>query len=197
MKLLDSFDDREARGLIGLTVVDQQGEKVGSLSGIWIDPSTHRVEYMGLKSSWLFRSTHLVPSRNVEVETGDGVVRVQFPAEFLKEAPRYNPKAELSEIEKQGINAYYGHFVPLRRNSAIEVVRPEEALPPEAATAAETAPQDRTAIEREEQAFFNQEGFVTDAMPKANAAEELERTIKEAKPREKEYNRREGEWVEK
>ena len=197
MKALDSFTEREARGLIGLTVVDEQGEKIGSLSGIWIDPSTHRVEYMGLKSNWLSRSTHLVPSRNVEVETGDGIVRVQFPAEFLKEAPRYNPKAELSEMEKQGINAYYGHFVPLRRTSAIEVVRPEEALPPEAATAAETAPQDRTAIEREEQAFFNQEGFVTDAMPEANAAEELERTIREAKPREKEYNRREGEWVEK
>jgi hypothetical protein len=122
-------------------------------------------------------------------------VRVQFPAEFLKQAPQYNPKAELSEMEKQGINAYYGHFVPLRRTSAIEVVRPEEALLPGAPTAAETAPQDRTAIEREEQAFFNQEGFVTDAMPEANAAEELERTIKEAKPREKEYNRREGECV--
>jgi sporulation protein YlmC with PRC-barrel domain len=194
MKVLDSFAEREARGLIGVTVVDQQGEKVGSLSGIWIDPSTHRVEYMGLRSSWLFRSTHLVPSRNVEVEAGDGIVRVQFPAEFLKEAPRYNPKAELSEMEKQGINAYYDHFLPLRRTSAIEEVRPEEALPPEVAAAAETAPQDRAAIEREEQAFFNQEGFVTDAMPEANAAEELERTIKEAKPREKEYNRREGEW---
>ena len=195
MKVLDSFAECEARGLIGLTVVDQEGEKVGSLSGIWIDPSTHRVEYMGLKSSWLFRSTHLVPSRNVEVETRDGIVRVQFPAEFLKEAPGYNPKAELSEMEKQGINAYYGHFVPLRRTSAIEEVRPEEALPLAAPTVAETTPQDRTAIEREEQAFFNQEGFVTDAMPEANAAEELERTIKEAKPREKEYNRREGEWT--
>jgi hypothetical protein len=122
-------------------------------------------------------------------------VRVQFPAEFLKEAPRYNPKAELSEMEKQGINAYYGHFIPLRRTSAIEEVRPEEALPPEAASAAQASPQDRTAIERQEQAFFNQEGFVTDSMPEANAAAELERTIEEAKPREKEYNRREGEWV--
>jgi sporulation protein YlmC with PRC-barrel domain len=198
MKALDSFAEREARGLIGLTVVDEQGEKIGCLYGIWIDPSTHHVEFMGLKSSWLFRSTHLIPSRNVEVETGRGIVRVQFPAEFLKDAPRYNPKTELSELEKQGINAYYGHFVPLRRTSAIEELRPEEALPPEAATATHTARhQDRTAIEREEQAFFNQEGFVTDAMPEANAVEELERTIKEAKPREKEYNLREGEWVER
>ena len=195
MKALDSFAERDARRLIGLTVVDEQGEKIGCLCGIWVDPTTHHVEFMGLKSSWLFRSTHLIPSRNVEVETGHGVVRVQFPAEFLREAPRYNPKAELSDLEKQGINAYYGHFVPLRRTSAIEVVRPEEALPPEAPSAAETATQDRTAIEREEQAFFNQEGFVTDAMPEANAAEELERTIREAKPREKEYNRRDGEWV--
>jgi hypothetical protein len=192
MKALDSFAEGEARGLIGLPVVDQQGEKVGSLSGIWIDPSTHHVEFMGLKSSWLFRSTHLVPSRNVEAEPGS-MVRVQFPAAFLKEAPRYNPKTELSELEKQGINAYYGHFVPLRRTSAIEQIRPQEALPPEAATAARSTRQDRTAIEREEQGFFNQEGFVTDAMPEANAAEELERTIQEAKPREKEYNRREGE----
>ena len=196
MKALDSFPEREARGLIGLTVVDEQGEKVGSLCGVWIDPSTHHVEFMGLKSSWLFRSTHLIPSRNVEVDIGQRIARVPFSAEFLKEAPRYNPKAELSDLEKQGINAYYGHSVPLRRTSAIEDLRPEEALPPEAATAARSARQDRTAIEREEQAFFNQEGFVTDAMPEANAADELERTIKEAKPREKEYNRREGEWVE-
>ena len=129
---------------------------------------------------------HLIPSRSVEVETEHRVVRVQFPAEFLKEGPRYNPKPELSDLEKQGINAYYGHFVPLRRTSAIEELRPEQALPPKAVTAARTAPQDRATIEREEQAFFNQEGFVTDAMPEANAAEELERTIKEAKPREKE-----------
>jgi hypothetical protein len=194
MKALDSFGEREARGLIGLTVVDEQGEKIGSLAGTWADPSTHHVEFMGLRSSWLFRSTHLVPARNVQVD--EGQVRVEFPAEFLKQAPRYNPKAELSELEKQGINAYYGHFVPLRRFSAIEDVRPEEALPPGTVTVDPGAPRDRTAIEREEQTFFNQEGFVTDAMPEANAAEELERTIEEVKPREKEYNRRDGEWVE-
>jgi len=196
MKALDSFAERDARRLIGLTVVDEQGEKIGCLCGIWVDPTTHHVEFMGLKSSWLFRSTHLIPSRSVEVEPEHRVVRVQFPAEFLKEGPRYNPKAELSDLEKQGINAYYGHFVPLRRTSAIEELRPEQALPPKAVNAARTAPQDRATIEREEQAFFNQEGFVTDAMPEANAAQELERTIKEAKPREKEYNRRDGEWVE-
>jgi sporulation protein YlmC with PRC-barrel domain len=190
MKALDSFAEREARGLIGLTVLDQKGEKIGSLAGTWVDPSTHHIEFMGLKSSWLFRSTHLIPARNVEVDKGYGVVRVQFPAEFLKAAPRYNPKAELSEVEKQRINAYYGHFVPLRRVSAIEDLRPEEALPPGAARVTRNAPRDRTAIEQQEQAFFNQEGFVTDAMPEANAAKELERAIQEAKPREKEYNRR-------
>jgi hypothetical protein len=193
MKALDSFSEREARALVGLTVVDKLGEKVGSLAGTWIDPSTRRVEYMGLKSSWLLRSTHLIPARNVDVDQGYAVVRVQFAGDFLKSAPRYNPKVELSEIEKQAINAYYGHFVPLRRVSAIEEIRPEEALPNELASVAQEAAPDTATLERREQAFFNQEGFVTDAMPEANAAEELERTIKEARPREKEYNRRKGE----
>jgi hypothetical protein len=196
MKALDSFDEREARGLIGLTVVDEQGERIGSFAGTWTDPSTHRVEFMGLRSSWLFRSTHLIPARSVQFEQGQAVIRVEFRAEFLKRAPRYNPKAELSDVEKQEISAYYGVSVPLRRVSAIEQVRPQEALPQDIGTTGQAAPRDRTAIEREEQAFFNQEGFVTDAMPEANAAEELERTIKEVKPLEKEYNRRDGEWVE-
>ena len=151
---------------------------------------------MGLRSGWLFRSTHLIPARNVQVDQGQAVVRVEFPAEFLKQAPRYNPKAELSDVEKQAINAYYGVSIPLHRVSAIKDVRPEEALPQDTGIADEAAPGDRAAIERQEQAFFNQDGFVTDAMPEANAAEELERTIKEVKPLEKEYNRRDGEWVE-
>lgn len=189
MKALDSFSEREARGLIGSTVLDEQEEKIGSLAGIWVDPSTHRVEFMGLRSSWLFRSTHLIPSRNVEVDQNHGLVRVQFPAEFLKNAPRYNPKADLAEVQKQEINVYYGHSVPLRRVSAIEEVRPEEVL----IRSPEPPKPDRDEIERQEQAFFSQEGFVTDAMPQANSREELERTIKEARPREEEYNRRTGE----
>jgi sporulation protein YlmC with PRC-barrel domain len=196
MKALDSFSEREARGLIGLTVLDEQGEKIGSLAGVWVDPSTHRIEFMGLRSSWLFRSTHLIPARDVEVDEDHGLVRVHFPAEFLKNAPRYNPKTELAEVEKQEINAYYGHFVPLRRVSSIEEVRPEEAFFPSVGNTPEASKQNRQEIERQEQAFFNQEGFVTDAMPSANSGEELERAIKEAKHREKEYNRREGEWVE-
>jgi hypothetical protein len=125
MKALNSFGEREVRSLIGLAVVDKQDEEIGSLASIWIDPSTHQVEFIGLKSVWLFRSTHLIPARNVEVDQEHALVRVHFTAEFLKGAPRFNPKAELSDVAKQEINAYYGHFVPLRRVSSIEEIRPE------------------------------------------------------------------------
>jgi hypothetical protein len=76
------------------------------------------------------------------------------------------------------------HSVPLRRVSCVEEIRPKEALQSDAGTNAHEAASDRSALERKEQAFFNfnHEGFVTDVMPEANAAEKLERTIKEAQP---------------
>jgi len=45
-------------------------------------------------------------------------------------------KAELAEVEKEEIDAYYGCFVPLRRASDIKEMRPEDALDASAIAAA-------------------------------------------------------------
>jgi hypothetical protein len=47
----------------------------------------------------------------------------------------------------------------------------------------EGTPENRGDLERSEQGFFEQEGFVTDAMPEVDASSELLRTQKEEKTR--------------
>lgn len=69
-------------------------------------------------------------------------------------------------------------------------MRPEEAVRPTDSSDMPTAKhefkgadENRTTLERRDQAFFGENGFVTDAMGEVNASRELLRALKEAKIR--------------
>jgi PRC-barrel domain protein len=186
MKPFDSLDAAGANELMRRPVVDIKGRKAGSLECIWIDPSTHRVEFAGIKTGAGLVHVNVVPARVVVQD--DDRLKVLAVAEFVRRGPTFAPQAELAELEKQQINQYYGHFVPIRRASSIEELRPEE----KAEISAESEEADRWQIEQEEQSFFKQKGFVTDSMPEVDASAELKRTAEQAKIREDEHERRHG-----
>jgi PRC-barrel domain len=128
MKPLDSFTEDEARRIIGRRAVDVRGKKAGSLRRIWLDPSTYHVEFAGVRRGWLFPRTGIIPARDIEFDEERKLIRLEHPRAFISKGPHSNPKAELAEIEKEEIDAYYGYFVPLRRASDIKEIRPEDAL---------------------------------------------------------------------
>jgi hypothetical protein len=191
MKRFDSLTSEAGTGQIGRKVVGESDEPVGTLDGIWLDPSTHRVEFVGVKANRLFRRTHLVPARTVQLDEARGLIKVPYSASFIENAPEFNPDYELAEVEKQQITAYYGVFAPIRRTSAIEEIRPEEAIdlaslqPSDKSPHAGRSVKSRAELEHDEQRFFKQKGFVTDAMGEVNAAEELKRMQREARIRQK------------
>jgi PRC-barrel domain protein len=186
MKPFDSLDPAGANELMRRPVVDIKGQKAGTLECIWIDPSTHRVEFAGVKTGAGLGSVNVVPARVVDQD--DDRLKVLAVAEFVRSGPTFAPQAELAELEKQRINQYYGHFVPIRRASSIEELRSEEKVE----ISAESQEADRWEIEQEEQSFFKQKGFVTDSMPEVDASAELKRTAEQAKIREDEHERRHG-----
>jgi PRC-barrel domain len=63
MKPLDSFTEDGVRRLIGRKVVDVGGKRIGNLRRIWLDPSTHQVEFAGVRTGR--PSTHIVPARDI------------------------------------------------------------------------------------------------------------------------------------
>ncbi len=128
MKALDSYTGNEACHLIGRRVVDVRGKKTGSLGRVWLDPSTYHVEFAGVRGGWWFPRTCVVPARDIRIDEESDLTRLEHSRAFISKAPHANPKAELAEIEKEEIDAYYGYFVPLRRTSDIKEIRPEDAL---------------------------------------------------------------------
>jgi hypothetical protein len=199
MQMIDSLDKDEPREFTGYQVTDESGESVGTVEGFWMDPSTHRVAFLGVKSSWLSGNVHVVPARDAQLVEQDNLVKLGYPMAFIKKAPAFSPKGELAQVEMDEVNAYFGRITSLRRTSSIEETRPEEANDSQNAGAesrtqdkSERSVEDRLNLERSDQAFFNQKGFVTDSMPEVDAADELLRTQKEATIRNREDQTKRG-----
>jgi hypothetical protein len=192
MQMIDSLDKDEAREFTGCKVIDESGEPVGTVDGFWMDPSTHRVAFLGVKSSWLSGNVHVVPARDAQLAEQDNLVKLGYPMTFIKKAPTFSPEGELAQVEREEVNAYFGRITSLRRTSSIEEIRPEEANNSQN-SGEESGTQDKSErsverlnLERSDQAFFNQKGFVTDSMSEVDASQELLRTQKEAKVRNRE-----------
>jgi hypothetical protein len=188
MQRIDSLDENSARKFTGCKVIDQSGESVGTADGFWMDPSTRHVEFLGVKSSWSPGKVHVVPAGDVKFSGQGHFIRVGYPATVIRKAPTFYSRAELAQVEKEQINAYFGRLISLRRISSIEEIRPEEAINSgDAGSRSEQNPEkDRLTVEGAEQGFFNQKGFVTDSMHEVDASKELGRMQREAKVRNRE-----------
>jgi hypothetical protein len=193
MQMIDSLDEDEAREFTGCKVISESGEPVGTVDGFWMDPSTHRAAFLGVISSWLSGSVHVVPARDAQIAEQGNLVKLGYTKAFIKKAPTFSPEDELAQVEKEEVNAYFGRITSLRRTSSIEEIRPEEAINSqnsgeESGTQdkSERAVGDRLNLECSDRAFFNQKGFVTDSMPEVDTSQELLRTQKEAKVRDRE-----------
>jgi hypothetical protein len=191
MQTFKLFRGNQAREVSGYAVVDDKGESIGKVNGLWIDPSTDGVEFVGVQDGGSAK-VHVIPAAEIGIAENGSTLRIQRAAHFIKKAPEFSPAVQLSELEKKEINAYFGRTIALQRISSIEATRPEEAIQTPTKTDQEsregrlTPPEDRLDIERAEQAFFNQEGSVTDTMGEVDAGPEIRRSQKEAKVRNRE-----------
>ena len=197
--LFDALNEEGARKLAGCKIVDESGEPVGAIDGLWVDSTSHRLEFFGVKSGLFSGKVHLIPARDAQIIEGESLIRLRYPAALVTKAPSFFPGAELAQVEKEEINKYGSRSKASQRVNSIEAIRPEQALEgsdqvegPTVSGRTQQAGETREDLEKKEQLLFNQDGFVTDSMPEVDASQELMRAQKEAKARNREDRIKDG-----
>ena len=108
MKALSTIPSAAYHELIDYAVVDRANESVGTLHSLWSDQHTGALEFLGVKTGWLFGSNHVVPTAQAQVDDASRTIQVPYDLALIKEAPAIAAEAEISEEEEAEIYRYYG-----------------------------------------------------------------------------------------
>ncbi|MGY1810106.1 DUF2382 domain-containing protein [Blastococcus sp. SYSU D00669] len=92
--------------VIGQTVYDQAGGKIGSAAEVYLDDESGHPEWVTVRTGLFGTKESFVPLRDADL-TGDGV-RVPVAEEQVKAAPRIGTDGHLSPQEEQELYRYYG-----------------------------------------------------------------------------------------
>src|SRR5215212_9845710 len=89
----------------GRTVLDRDGEKVGTLKDIYLDDSER--PHWGSVHTGLFGTREtLVPL--TEAREDGGALRLPFERDHMRGAPNVNPDAQLTDDEESRLYRHYG-----------------------------------------------------------------------------------------
>jgi hypothetical protein len=100
------LDKHTAIGWRGYELVDRDGDKIGSISEIYLDRETNEPEWATVKTGLFGRRQTFVPIRDATSE-GD-MVRIPFEKGHVKEAPNVDPGEDLTHAEERGLYDHYG-----------------------------------------------------------------------------------------
>jgi sporulation protein YlmC with PRC-barrel domain len=113
--LFDSLDEVGARKLAGCQVVDESGKSIGTVDGLWMDSTSRRVEFVGVKSDSLSGKVHLVTAGDAQIIEEGYSIKLRYPAALIAKAPSFLPGAELAQLESEEINRQCGRSMAPQR----------------------------------------------------------------------------------
>ena len=89
------------------TVVDRDGEKVGSVDAVWED-HTGQPAYVAVKTGWLgLGKAHVVPALGAQVSETTRKIRLPYTADMIKNAPTFADQDEINYDAEGRIEEYY------------------------------------------------------------------------------------------
>jgi len=93
--------------LIGRTVVDANGEELGTVEDVYVDDVGGQPEWLALSTGWFGNRLSFVPIEGISYGVSDALM-VAYTSEQVKNAPHEAADGHLSEDEESELYAYYG-----------------------------------------------------------------------------------------
>lgn len=92
--------------LIGQSLVDNDGEKVGKITDVYLDDDTGRAEWLTVSTGMFGTKVNFLPLAGSERVGED--VRCPYTKQQVKDAPNIDPDGALSPEEEDALYAHYG-----------------------------------------------------------------------------------------
>jgi uncharacterized protein (TIGR02271 family) len=90
----------------GSTVVDRDGDKLGTIDDIYLDRQTDQPEWVAVKTGMIGSKLSFIPLAGAD-RSGDEI-RVPYEKAHVKDAPSIEPDGELSQQEEARLYEHYG-----------------------------------------------------------------------------------------
>jgi hypothetical protein len=117
-------------GWRGRSVLDRDGEKIGSFGEVYLDRETDRPAFAGINTGLFGRNEHIVPLDGVVEDGGD--IRVPYAREQVHEAPQIDAETALNVVQEAELFEHYERQdaarAPAGEDDSAEVVRSEEEV---------------------------------------------------------------------
>ena len=118
----------------GGTVVDDDGDKIGKVSQVFLDDQTGEPQWITVSTGFFGTSESFVPLDNATLN--GSTVTVPYDKAKVKDAPHHAVDAELSVDEEAELYAYYGvQHAGGAADSQYDATRTETVVTDTAATA--------------------------------------------------------------
>ena len=89
----------------GSTVVDNDGDKIGTLEDVYLDRQTGAPEWAAIRTGLFGTKVSFAPIDGAT--PGDGELRIPYEKSVVKDAPNVDADGELSPQEEQALYAHY------------------------------------------------------------------------------------------
>lgn len=112
--------------LFGATVTDVDGDKIGAVGQIYVDPATDQATWASVKTGLFGTSETFAPLDRATWD--DDTVTVPFEKEFVKNAPRVEADGALGEGEEKALYTYYGNGSQAHQGSFADAPAPTSPI---------------------------------------------------------------------
>ena len=100
------IDQKHVAELMGRTVYDQQGDKVGKVAQVYLDGTTDQPTWVTVQTGLFGTKESFVPLHRAELSGGD--LRVAVAKDAVKDAPRIDADGELPPQQEAELYRHYG-----------------------------------------------------------------------------------------